>query len=128
MSPVILTRAQQRRMQKLADQVDRICAADRKFFERFPQRQHRVRFASKAEIEQHEIVDGKPVWIPPGCSVFTVVRNAAPGVRLRAFLRRLSNSETDVGESTARSIFEAAATPRTWEIEAQLRRAAEVRT
>ena len=114
-------------MRKLGERVDRVCAADRRFFERFPHRQHRVRLASKAEIEQHEIVDvGKVVWMPPGYSMFIVVRNVVPGVRLRAFMRRLSNSETDISESVARTIFETAATPRVWAIEAQLRKVAEV--
>jgi hypothetical protein len=122
-----LTRTQRRQMQKLGERVDRVTQADRLFFERFPNRQHRVRLASQAEIGQQEIMEGKPQAIPPGCRIFTAVRNIAPGVRLRLFTFGLEGSETDLSEAWARAIFETAATPRTWEIEAQMRRAAEAR-
>ena len=42
-----LDRAQRRQLQKLADRVDRVTQADRRFFERFPQRKHRVRKAAE---------------------------------------------------------------------------------
>ena len=44
-------RQQCRQMQKLADRVEKVTQADRRFFERFPQRQHRVRLASQAEMK-----------------------------------------------------------------------------
>jgi len=47
-----LTRTQRRQMQKLADRVDRVTQADRLFFERRPERQHRVRLASHAETHR----------------------------------------------------------------------------
>jgi hypothetical protein len=122
-----LTRAQQRRMQKLADQVDKVSQADRRFFERFPHRQHRVRLASHAEIEQHRIIDGGQRFAPDGYAVFTIVRNIATGVRMRLFLVAPDTCETDVSENTAHAIFVTAATPRSWEIEGQLRKAAEAR-
>ncbi len=123
---VQLTRAQRRQMQKLADRVDRVTNADRLFFERRPDRMHRVRLASQAEIGQNEILEG-PHEAPPGCRIFTIVRNIAPGVRQRLFVFALEGSETDLSEATARAAFETAATPRTWEIEAALRKAAEAR-
>jgi hypothetical protein len=122
-----LSRTQRRQMQKLVDSVDRVTQADRRFFERFRSRQHRVRLASQAEIEQNAIVEGEPQAIPAGCRIFTVVRNIAPGVRLRLFTFGLEGADTDLPETTARAIFEAAATPRTWEIEAQMRKGAEAR-
>jgi hypothetical protein len=122
-----LTREQRRQMQKLAEQIDRVTQADRRFFERFPDREHRVRLASEAEIEQNAILQGQPDSPPPFCRVFTVVRNISPGVRLRLYTYGLEGSETDLDEATARAIFEAAATPRTWEIEAQMRKAVEGR-
>jgi hypothetical protein len=122
-----LTRTQRRQMQKLADSVDRVTQADRRFFERFPSRQHRVRLASQAEIKQQEILNGATLAVPTGCRIFIVIRDIAPGVRLRLFTFGLEGAETDLPETTARAIFEAAATPRTWEIEAQMRKAAEVR-
>jgi hypothetical protein len=111
------------KMQKVADRVDRVTQADRLFFERFPHRQHRVRLASQAEIAQYELLEGQPAMPPPGCRVFTVVRNIAPGARLRLYTYGLEGAETDLSEPTARAIFEAAATPRIWEIEAQIRAA-----
>jgi hypothetical protein len=120
-----LTRAQRRQMQKLADRVDRVTQADRLFFERRPDRMHRVRLASQAEIGQQELLEGKPLFMPPGCRVFCIVRNIAPGVRMRLFTYGLEGSETDLSEAWARAIFEKAATPQAWKIEAQLRAAAE---
>jgi hypothetical protein len=114
-------------MQKLADKVGLVTQADRRFFERFPHRKHRIRLASRAEIAQNEFLDGQPVWLPEGLRVFTAVRNIAPGVRMRLFLRGLEGSETDLDEQTALAIYEAAETPRSQEIEAELRKAAEAR-
>jgi hypothetical protein len=122
-----LTRAQRRQMQKLADKIDLVTHADARFFERFPRRQHRVRTASKGEIEQNEILMGEPVWLPSGYRWFTVVRNVADGARMRLFVRYPEGAETDLAEETAKSIFLCAATPRTWEIEAQIRKAVEAR-
>jgi hypothetical protein len=127
MSEIKLTRAQRRQMQKLTDQVDKMSQADRRFFERRPDRKHRVRLASRAEIEQNELLEGKPQEIPPGCRVFTIVRNVAPGARLRLFVFALEGSETDLSEGIAKAAFEAVATPRTWQIEAQMREAAGAR-
>ena len=101
------TRSHKRQMQKLAEKVDRITQADRRFFERRPGRQHRVRLAGQAEIAQHELFEGKPVDQKPGCRIFAIVRN------------------TDLSETMARSIFEECATPYTRQIEAELRAAVE---
>ena len=56
-----MSKSQRRQLQKLADKIDRITQADRRFFERFPYRKFRVRIAGQAEIEQQKILDGKPV-------------------------------------------------------------------
>jgi hypothetical protein len=124
---IALTRAQRREMQKLADKTDVVTQADRRFFERFPHRKHRVRLASQSEIGQNEILEGHPVWLPEGLRVFTAVRNIAPGVRMRLFLRAPEGSETDLDEPTAFVIYEASSTPRSREIEAGLRKALEAR-
>jgi hypothetical protein len=118
-----LTRAQRRQMQKMGERIDRVTHADRLFFERFPHRMHRVRLADQAEIGQQELLRGAVLWVPPDCRLFAIVRNIAPGVRLRLFTAGLENSETDLSEAYARQIFEASATPLTREIEAQLRAA-----
>src|SRR4051812_35736068 len=59
-----LTRAQRRRLRKIADRVDLVTQADRAFFLRRPERQHRVRISHLAEIEQLRIVSGKPLAVP----------------------------------------------------------------
>ena len=123
MRAINLTRAQRRQMKKLADQVDRVTQADRRFFERFPHRKHRVRIASRAEIEQQELLEGKAMWAPGPCCILTVVRNIAPGARLRLMIRGVEGAETDLSENVAAAIFNDAATPQTWIVEAQMRKA-----
>ncbi len=123
---VHLTPPQQRRMQKLAAAVDRASQADRRFFERFPERRHRVRLASQAEIEQLEILRGAPIWVPPGGWIHIVVRFIAPGVRMRLYFCPRAHDSAD-SENLASEIFEAHASPATWRKEALLRRAAEAR-
>ena len=92
-----------------------------RFFERFPHRQHRIRFTGQAEIQQNEIVDREP-WAPPaGYRYFTAVRNVAPGVRLRLYACAPECCETDVDEITARALFESLATPKIWDLDAALR-------
>jgi hypothetical protein len=122
-----LTPKQQREMQGLADNVDLVTQADRKFFERRPDRQHRVRLASQAEIGQQELLQGEPIETLPGCRIFTIVRNIAPGARLRLFTYGLEGAETDLSETIARAIFEACATPQIRRIEADIRATLEAR-
>jgi hypothetical protein len=122
-----LTRAQQRQMQKIADRVDRVTQADRRFFERRPDRQHRVRLTSQAEIEQIALLEGCPVAPPSGCRIFTVVRNVAPGVRLRVYTCAMEGAETDLSEAQALAIYESTATPKQRELAAQMRAAWEAR-
>ena len=130
MSGIRFTRAQRRQLQKLADKIDRITQADRRFFERFPYRKFRVRIAGQAEIEQQKILDGKPVNTPPGYRVFVIVQNLAPGNRLRLLAVVREGLETDLPESAARDLWDQAATltPKIREIEAQTRKMAERQT
>ena len=123
-----LTRAQRRQMQKPADRVHRVTQADRRFFERRADRQHRVRLASQAEIEQAEIANGEPMTVPPGCRVFTIVKNIVTGARLRLFVLNAEGVETDVDEAVARGIWEAAAMPYAREVEARIRKSMEARS
>jgi len=81
-SAVQLTRAQRRQIQKLADRVDRVAQDDRRYFERFPHRQHRMRIAGAAQIEQHSILNGAPCTLPGSC-IDAVVKNVAPGMLMR---------------------------------------------
>jgi hypothetical protein len=127
MSAIHLSAEQRREMKKVTDRVDSVTRADAKFFERFPDRRHRVRLASHDEICQHEIIDGHRICLPVGCRLFVAVRNIAPAVRMRLFVRGIEGAETDLDESTACQIFEAWLTPQAREIEAQMRKAAEAR-
>ena len=118
-----LTRNQRRQIKKLAPHLGHIAEADRVFFEQHPDRRHRVRFASEVEIAQHEILSGKLMRLPPGHRHFVIVRNIAPGRRLRLFVTNFEGAETglDVPEDLADVIFDTAATPQVREIEAALR-------
>ena len=119
--PQQLSRAQRRRFKKQADRVDQMTQADRLFFERRPERQHRVRLAHSAEIEQHEILDG-PIAAPTGCLV--AVKNIAPGHRLREFVLGIEGSETDLSEEEACAIYEMPQTDMSREVEEATRQLA----
>jgi hypothetical protein len=114
-----LSRAQRRQMHKLAKRIGRI-AGDREYFKTFPDRQHRVRIASQAEIQQLEILDSKPLIIPADCKLLAITRSVAPEVRERAYILAPESIRIDVDEVASRTLFEAAASPRIWEIEADV--------
>ncbi|TXN14699.1 hypothetical protein FV219_03265 [Methylobacterium sp. WL122] len=81
-----LTRQQRRAMQRHAAEAEQASDADRKFFERFPHRQYRMRRMGRAEIGQLEALHGGSIINEPGDAPFVLVKNIAPGVRLRAFV------------------------------------------
>jgi hypothetical protein len=118
-----LTRNQRRQMKKLAPHLGRIADADRVFFERHPDRRHRIRFASEVEIAQHEILSGKLMRLPPGHRHFVIVRKAAPGRRPRLFVTNAEDAGTDVPKDLADVLFNMVAAPEVREIEAALRTA-----
>jgi hypothetical protein len=93
---------------ELAEQVSRITSADRLFFERHPNRKHRVRIAGKAEIAETEMFCGVHMDVRPDESIFAVVRNEAPGKRSRLLIPGPKDAETDLSEDMARELFEAA--------------------
>ena len=99
----------------------------RRFFERRPDGNHRVRLACQAEISQHKIIDSRPMTIPPGWRIFTVIRNIAPGFRLCLFIPNLEDAEPDLDEAAAREVFEWVAEPYR-EVESQMCRAAGLRS
>jgi hypothetical protein len=115
-----LTRTQQRQMKKLACHVARATDTDRVFFEQHPDRKHRVRFASEVEIARCEIVSGEVMTLPPGFRHFVIVRNVAPGHRVRLFVTNAEDAGTDVPEDLAGAIFDKIAGPHVREIEAAL--------
>ena len=101
-----LTPAQQRRMQKLADRIDRISEADRQYFERFAHRRHRVRVAGRVELEVDRILLGRARSLPPGRQLYTAVRNVRPGLRFRiVFLGPADRDPELFSEAKARAIY-----------------------
>lgn len=127
MSALRLTGAQRRPMQKLAERVDRMTRVDGLFFERWLDRQHRVRLASQAEINQQELFDGKLPPIPPGRRLFTVVRGVSPDALMCLCVPNLEYAGADLSEAVARRIFEWVVSSHTPKIEARLRKAAGAR-
>ena len=81
-----LPRHRRRAMKRVAADAERITDADRKFFERFPHRSYRYRRAGHPEMAQLEAVYGAPIFTEAGFVPFILIKNLAPGVRMRAFL------------------------------------------
>lgn len=92
------TRQWRRALERLTPKIDRVTAADRKFFERHPDRSHRLRLAAEAEAEIAQL--GAEETLPAGIRWFVAVRQVAPGMRLRAF-----GAETDADEATCAEVF-----------------------
>ncbi len=90
----LLTRAERRRIKTLAPALGRVTDGDARFFERFPERQHRVRLASTAEVETDAILKGEPdISTASGSRWVTMVKQLAPGVRLRVVERSIGRGE-----------------------------------
>jgi hypothetical protein len=123
---VRLTPEQRRQIEKLAPHVDRVADTDIAFFKKHPDRRHRVRLASEAEIAEAEIIEGKLLQGPEEYRWFTIVRKL-PGVRLRVFVAAPAWAQVgiDVPEDVAASVFESAAPAVVREIEAALQAAFE---
>lgn len=118
--------AAQRRLDELSAANDRMSQADKKFFERFPDRRHRVRLAHKAEVEAGAVVNGmNPTRLPSEFKHFVAVKFLSPDCRMRLGFIGLEGSETDVSEAVAAAIFEAAKSeqPRAAAIEEQFTQA-----
>jgi hypothetical protein len=95
---VTLTRQGRRRLGRLMD--------DRRFFERHPNRTHRVRLASRVEVETQALLKGVDLTPAPGSSYYVAVRQEVPGLRLRLLFATDAGNETDVSEEEARFVFE----------------------
>lgn len=102
-----LTRQQRRQMQRLAEVADKAIESDRRFFDRYPSRTYRVRLLSHAERRQAEIIQGRPIVPAPGQAVFVVMKQLAPGVRMKA---NVVGSRAYVGDELtddeARGVYE----------------------
>jgi hypothetical protein len=111
-------------LHELAEAVDKATASDRLFFERHPDRDHRIRHAHTAKIKQARIAKGEAlIPLPAGWAWFVVVRNMCRGARLRQFIQLHGDAETDLGEEICLDLFETAATPAMRKIESEMRRA-----
>jgi hypothetical protein len=118
MSEIKLSPTKRREMKRLGKLVDKASEADRLFFERHPDRRHRVRLSHQAEIRQNEIIEGERIDPPPGFRWFTAVRNIRPGARMRLFTLNVENAETDLPEVMAREVYQRLETPLAREVEA----------
>jgi hypothetical protein len=65
-----LSKQQRRELKKLGREMDRVSEDDRLFFERLPHRQHRIRLASQAEINEITIIEGEDQFVPDGYFAF----------------------------------------------------------
>lgn len=81
-----ITRQQRRAMARHIADNETTIEADRRFFERRPDRIYRVRRMSRAEMAQWETALNDQLVITTEFSAFTVVKNFAPGVRMRIFV------------------------------------------
>lgn len=120
-----LTRTDRRHIKTLSAAVGRVTDGDARFFERFPERRHRVRLASTAEVETDAIVKGEPdISTVPGSRWVTIVKQLAPGVRLRVVERSIGRdgNDFDLSEEMARWAYDQMVVPGSymWERERQM--------
>jgi hypothetical protein len=100
-----LSRAERRVLKRLSAKVDKITQADRRYFERFPLRRYRIRFAGRAETGTNEILDDASTLLRPGEIAYAAVKNVESGKRMR-FLFRAEAGLEDCSEQEARDVFE----------------------
>jgi hypothetical protein len=96
---------------------------DKNFFERHPERQYRLRLASPAEIEINAM-HGRDPTLPPGMRHFAAVKQVAPGLRIKVYLRGLEDAVLEQSEWHAELAFEATAGARARQLEERMRAAA----
>lgn len=102
-----ISRADRRRFDRLCEKNEPTLAADRRFFERRPDRAHRVRLASAAEVETLKLT-GNGCEAPAGYRWYAAIRHVVLDVRVRAFAIGREDLDTDVSEGIAASIYERA--------------------
>jgi hypothetical protein len=99
-----LSRTDRRRFKRLTDANEPTIQSDRLFFERRPDRTHRIRLASKAEVETMVLL--KPSRrAPSGLRWYVALRQVKPGVRLRVFTLGYEGADTDVSEEVAAYVY-----------------------
>ena len=101
-------RAQLRRRisDMLSGGLDRSLEIDRRFFERFPERRHRVRLATQSEVEGLAVAYGaKAARLQAGERWYAVVRWLSDGAWLKAYIPNRAGEETDVPEAWAALLY-----------------------
>lgn len=85
-----------RHLKRMSADAEQMRVSDRLFFERFPWRQHRMRRLAQGEIAQLEEAAGARLVVSdPDDVPFVIVKNLAPGVRLRIHLAGPGNEAGD---------------------------------
>jgi hypothetical protein len=115
-----ITAEQRHELSKYGEELDRISAADRVFFERFPHRNYRIRHAGEAEIKHLQALEGKPN-IPSDWCAYTVVHNVKPGTRTKLFVYTVKGMDLDVSDEVAGMDFKHASSPHSEKVEAAIR-------
>jgi hypothetical protein len=105
------TRRTSRRLNRLVAEDERLgrgSAADRAFFERNPHRNYLARLATPYELAAFEMAGGGPAAPPGELFLWTLVRQLAPGFRVRtyAFAPPPIGPRADIDEETVRELFE----------------------
>ena len=90
----------------LSGGLDRALEIDRRYFERFPKRRHRVRLASRSEVEGLTVAYGaKATQLDPSERWYAVVRWLADGAWLKVFIPNRAGEEADVPELWAATLY-----------------------
>lgn len=102
-----LSRQQRRAFERNVAENEPTIKADARFFDRFPHREYRIRRMSRPEVAQLEAARGEP--LPPmraGAARFTLVKQLAPGVRLRIFVPGPGDEDgSDVSDALGASLW-----------------------
>ncbi|MEH3145212.1 MAG: hypothetical protein PGN34_07645 [Methylobacterium frigidaeris] len=70
---------------EISPDFEALIEADRRFFRRFPHRTYRIRRMARCEVAHFEALNGRLAPMPADTAGFTVVKQIAPGVRLRVY-------------------------------------------
>ena len=113
---------------RMETRTDRVSRADNMFFARRPERRHRIRISYPAEIDQCTLMmNGKPLRLPPGFRLFTIIRVITDEFKMRLFGLFSDHFDTDLSEAECARIYAAWANPKDWEIEARILKETEAR-
>lgn len=124
MSANPLPRDTQRQLKRLTFQNEPTISADARFFERRPDRSHRLRLSSVAEIGILRLLHpGK--LLTPGLRWYTAVRQVQKGFRIRVFSMGLPHLDCDETEEVCCWVYERNRNARNAEIEASFRQLGE---